>query len=135
MALLPDFADLSDKLSFNQKVKITLDILPINNWVNLKNITIQSDSMAGTGELAFSKNNQDMNKVQINFNKLDLGSLSKKSDTSKQNVNLYSSRNKNKFNLNKNQLKANISANQVILSPKNTVTDRLKETLIYGFDK
>lgn len=130
LALLPDFADLSDKLSFNQKVKITLDILPINNWVNLKNITIQSDSIAGTGELAFSKNNQDMNKVLINFNKLDLGSLSKKSDTSKQNVNLYSSRNKNKFNLNKNQLKANISANQVILSPKNTVTDVKLDFLI-----
>jgi hypothetical protein len=123
LALLPDFANLSDKLSFNQKIKITLDILPVNNWLNLKNIIIQSDSIAGTGEIAFSKNNQDINNVQINFSKLDLGNLSKNNGPDKPSVNLYSSSNKNKFSLNKNQLRANISAKQIIFSPKNLVTD------------
>ena len=88
LALLPDFANLSDKLSFNQKIKITLDILPVNNWLNLKNIIIQSDSIAGTGEIAFSKNNQDINNVQINFSKLDLGNLSKNNGPDKPSVNL-----------------------------------------------
>lgn len=123
LAVLPDFADLSDKLSFTEKIKITLDISPINNWLNLKNIVIQSDSIAGTGEIAFSKNNQDINNVQINFSKIDLGNLNKSKDTDKQNVNSYSPINRDKFSLNKKQLKANISAKEIILSPKNLIKD------------
>jgi hypothetical protein len=66
VSLLPDFANLSTESIANEKVTITLDILPSNKWINFKNILIESKSIKGSGEIALSKDKKDINDVKIN---------------------------------------------------------------------
>ncbi|MFK7967681.1 MAG: AsmA-like C-terminal region-containing protein [Rickettsiaceae bacterium] len=124
VSLLPDFVNLSDELVSDEEVKISLDIVPLNNWINFKNIVIQSKSIQGSGEIALSKNNQDISDVKINFSKIDLDSWGEKKDVDDDNENNipYSSDIINKLAFNQNT-RVTISAKEIILSPDNIVTD------------
>ncbi len=121
---VPDFVNLSDKFDSSEEVKISLDIVPLNQWINFKNIVINSASLQGTGEIAISKNKLDTNDIKINFSKIDLNNWSK----NKNNVDNNNSTSLhlvagNKFNSNKNQIKASIFAKQFVLSNNNSLAD------------
>ena len=132
LALLPDFANLSDNLSSTEEVKISLDIVPLNNGINFKNIVIDSKSIQGMGEVAVNKSTQGVCDIKINFSKIDLDSWSKnKNKNSNQNTS-YSPSVSNKFNFSKNQTRANILAKQIVLAPDNVVTDVNLSFLIQG---
>ena len=133
LTLLPDFVNVSDKLPSSEEVKISLDIVPLNNWINFKNIVIESKSIQGTGEMAISKNHQDISDVKINFSKIDLDSLrqNKSVDSNhNDNNNSYSSGTINKFSFGKNQTRTTISAKEIVLNPSNIVTDANLKFLI-----
>jgi hypothetical protein len=148
ISLLPDFVNLSEESVSDEEVKITLDIVPLNNWVNFKNIVIQSKSIQGSGEIALSKNKQDLSDVKINFTKIDLDSWSKNKNVANNNQgNLpYSSDIINKMAFSHNKTRVTISAKEIVLSPNNIVTDASLsflnqdgqvqiEDLTGGFDK
>lgn len=124
VSLLPDFANLSTESIANEKVTITLDILPSNKWINFKNILIESKSIKGSGEIALSKDKKDINDVKINFSKFDLDSWSKNEKIANVNQNnlLNSSDLINKMTFH-NNTKVTILAKEIILNPNNILTD------------
>lgn len=122
---LPDFVNLSEQSVSDEEVKITMDLLPLNNWINFKNILIQSKSIQGSGEIALSKNKQDISDIKINFSKIDLKDWGKNKSSDKQNKNVssYSSGITNKLVDFRQNIRITLSAQEVILGPNNKITD------------
>jgi hypothetical protein len=133
--LIPDFAELASAIKSEEKVKITLDIAPSNNYISLKNIVISSDSIAGTGEMSLSKNNFDKNDIKLEFTKIDIDSWSKaKSDDSNAHSNKYTSN--KRFDFSKNPMQLDIFFKDIKLNENNSLSDvgitaEIKDSKLY----
>lgn len=119
--LLPDLGNFSENIA-NEDVKITFDIERIQEWLNLKNIVIDSKSIAGDGIALISKNASDIDDIKLNFSKIDINSLrtAKQDDNAQTRINFGAS---NKFDFKKNPMKAKIFAKSIQLDDHNLITD------------
>lgn len=70
--LIPDISELANKINSSKEVKITFDIMPNQNLIDIKNIVISSDSIEEKGEMSLSKNSGHESNINILFSKLDL---------------------------------------------------------------
>lgn len=113
--LIPDISDLANKINSSEEVKITFDIIPNQNLIDIKNIVISSDSIEGKGEMSLSKDSKRQSDINILFSKLDLVSLEKaKLDKRKEEKIRYGFG--SRFDFNKNQLKANVFFKDIKIS-------------------
>lgn len=127
--LIPDLSNFSDKLDSNEEIKVTLDIVPSDGWLNFKNVIINSKSIQGTAEMEISKTPQNASNININFSNIDLDSWSKaKNPTQNNNKTLITT--SNKFDFSKNQMKATIVAKLIKLDDNNVLTDVNLKALI-----
>lgn len=120
--LIPDINDLTDKISSNEEVEITFDIVPNQNWMSMKNIVISSDSIEGKGEMNLSKDSTHQSDIKILFSKIDLVSWKKaKPVEGRKGVVKYGVG--SRFDFNKNKLKANIFFKDVKINENNSLSD------------
>jgi hypothetical protein len=120
--LFPDISAISRNLNSDEEVKITFDMSPMQRWINLKNITVDSPSLQGKGEIALSKDINDVNDIKFDFTKIDLDSW-KKSDSSATNQIPVNYGNKAKFDFDKNKLKADVKVLQLQLNSNYVLRD------------
>ena len=120
--LIPDINDLTDKISSNEEVEITFDIVPNQNWMGVKNIVISSDSIEGKGEMSLSKDSTHQSDIKISFSKIDLVSWKKaKPAEGRKTAVKYGVG--SRFDFNKNKLKANIFFKDIKVDEDNSLSD------------
>lgn len=119
---IPDFAELSKRLSSNEKIQVTFDIVPTKTHVGLKNIIINSDSIAGAGEMDLSKDDVTTSDVKLNFTKINLNSL--QSDNNENSLDYTNQYSVNKhFDFKKTPTNINIFIQGVQLGESNSIAD------------
>lgn len=120
--LIPDLSELANKVNSSEEVKITFDIMPNQNLIDIKNILISSDSIEGKGEMSLSKDSKHHSDINILFSKLDLVSWKKSNlDEGKEQETKYGFG--SRFDFNKNKLKANIFFKDIKISNSSSLKD------------
>lgn len=120
--LIPDISELANKINSSEEVKITFDIMPNQNLIDIKNIVISSDSIEGKGEMSLSKNSEHQSDINILFSKLDLDSWKKaKLDKEKEEKIRYGFG--SRFDFDKNKLKASIFFKDIKISNSSSLRD------------
>lgn len=74
-SLLPDLSHVFNKLNQNESVDIKFSILNNNDVIQLKDITITSPFVSGSGFINLAKNDAITSNIKLNFPKIDLTSL------------------------------------------------------------
>lgn len=120
--VLPNLNEITDRLDSAEEVNITLDIKPIKNWISFRNIVIDSESLQGKGEVNLSKNSKDLSEVKLDFSKIDLMSWRKSIEETEEPRRAKYSTNE-KFDFNKNRMKANIYVKDMKLDKDNSLSD------------
>ncbi len=120
--LIPDIQQFSNKINSNEKIKITFDVIPTRTHLNLKNIIIKSNSIAGRGEIIFNKNPNDLSDIQLVFTKIDVESWLKANSGGTESYNSKSNFNTS-FDFNKNRMKTNIFIKNIKLDKKNSLNN------------
>ncbi len=129
--LIPDLTEIADRLNSDEQVNITLDIMPIKNWMGLKNIIISSDSLEGTGEMNLSKNSDDPSDIKLEFSKMNLASWNKVrgKETKSDRLKYVSNR---RFDFNKNPMKADLFIKDIKLDENNSLSDVNIKAVVEG---
>ncbi len=129
--LIPDINELTDGISSSEEVEITFDIVPAQNFVGIKNLSISSDSLEGSGEMNLSKDTKSQSDIKISFSKIDLVSWRKAKSVESSDSDIKYGVN-SRFDFNKNRLKAQISLKHVKLDEDNTISDVSAKLAIEG---
>jgi hypothetical protein len=119
----PDFYDKANYFNNNEEVNIGFDITSDDNALALKNIVIDSKSLQGKGNIALSKNETGITKIDFYIDKLDLFEWSNSSGEEEllpHNI-IYIKNNKNEFS--KNKFEANIFAKEIIMNANNILSN------------
>lgn len=120
--LIPDLSEFTNNLSNTEEIVTTFDIEKENNLLKFNNLNINSDSIVGKGRLVLSKDQINVNQIEINFSKIDLYSLQKATAEPRESDAGFVIGN-NRFDFNKNKMQAIISANKIQLTEHNILTD------------
>lgn len=116
IALIPDASELARKIHIDEKVNVTLDIMSADNFLSIKNISINGDSIFGKGEMKLSKNRNEISEINLEFDKIDLSNWYGAS------LKEFSVSNK-RFEFNKNKAKGNISVKNMKFDENNFLSD------------
>jgi hypothetical protein len=119
---IPDFAEFSQRMNGNDKVKITFDIAPTSTYVNLKNIIVNSNTISGVGEFNLSKDEKNISEVNLRFTNIDFDAWMNAVDNNNQDFVGNYSTNKH-FEFKNNPTNINIFAKNVRLGESNSISD------------
>jgi hypothetical protein len=71
----PDLASLFKEIKSNEVVDIRFDIIPTQDFLQCKNLVIESSLIQGNGKIDISKNNTMNNLLTLNLSKMDIESI------------------------------------------------------------
>lgn len=77
-----DFSGIFKKIKTDEIVEVKYDLIPLKDDLQLKNLTINSDSISGKGKVDISKNDDVSSVITLDFSNIDIKSLVNPKDIS-----------------------------------------------------
>ncbi len=128
---LPDIKHITQNLS-EEKVTIRFDLKPTSQFLKLNNIDIDSESIKGKGTIAIGKDSKNLNKIKIDFSKLDVNKLTETKYIKRKKNRLFIQPD-NKLDFNKIKIQAEFSAKTVEIDNNNLLSNvKLKSIISDG---